>query len=415
VAQRRSFHQVKTIEPPGNERSDNVPVYGDSFSPVLGGPVYRLYLRTRLARAPIELVWRRIAGLMAICWLPLFVLAGSTGHLFRGVAVPFLLDIDCQIKLLVALPVLIASEPFAHRRIPGIFRQFIDRGIVAQEDRAAFADRVASAVRLRNSVPVELSLLICAFTIWHWAWSHDFALGLPSWYGARTGGRTYLTAPGYWYAFVSLPILRFLLLRWYFRILVWYRLLWSVRELPFHLNLFHPDRAAGLGFLSGSVFAIAPVLACQTIVLAGMIGERIWHAGAALLDFETEMASVVVFLMLVALAPLSFFVARLITARLTARREFGILASRYVDAFRMKWIERSRQEEGGKLLLGTPDLQSLADLGNAYATVSDMRIQPFSLKTIVRLGVLIAAPLAPLALTMMPLHKVVDGLVKLLF
>jgi hypothetical protein len=180
------------------------------------------------------------------------------------------------------------------------------------------------------------------------------------------------------------------------------------------LNLFHPDRAAGLGFLSGSVFAIAPVLACQTVVLGGMIGQRIWHAGAALLDFKMEMACVIFFLMLVALVPLNFFVGRLVSARLEALGEIGILASHYVDAFRWKWIRLSGQQEGSKTLLGA-DIQSLADLGTAYAAVSDMRILPVSLKTIVRLGIFIAAPLTPLALTMMPLHKMVDGLIRLLF
>ena len=400
--------------PLGNQAIDDLSGPGDGFSLVLGGPLYQLYLQARLARAPIDLVWRRIACAIAVCWGPLLVLAAATGRLYSGVAIPFLFDLDCQIRLLVAVPLLIASERFVHQRIPGILRQFLDRNIITPENRAAFTDRVAAAVRLRNSVPVELALLIGAFTIGHWTWSHKMALDVASWYGLRVGGRMQLKAPGYWYAFISLPFLRFLLLRWYYRILVWYWLLWRVRALPFHLKIFHPDRVAGLGFLSGSVLAIAPVLACQTIVFSGVIGERILHAGAALPNFKMEMACVVVFLMLVALAPLGF--RRPIgQARLTALREFGILASHYVDAFRAKWIEHNPQAKGREPLLGTSDIQSLADLGNAYTSISDMRILPFSLKTIVRLGALIAAPLAPLALTTMPLHQALQGLIRLLF
>ncbi len=395
--------------------TSNVPAHGHGFSPVLGGPLYGLYLQTRLARPPIELAWRRILCVVAVCWLPLLAFAACTGRLFSGVAIPFLFDVDCQIRLLVAVPLLIASEAFVHQRIPAILRQFLDRNIIAPEDRAAFAERVASAVRVRNSALVEVGLLIGAVTIGHWTWSHNMALHIASWYGSRAGGRTQLTAPGYWYAFVSLPFLRFLLLRWYYRITVWYWLLWRVRALPFHLKLFHPDRAAGLGFLSGSVFAIAPVLACQTIILSGVICDRILYTGKALPYFKTEMASVVLFLMLVALTPLSFFVARLVKARLTSLREIGVLASDYVDSFRAKWTERSPREEGAESLLGTSDIQSLADLGNAYTSISEMRVLPFSLKTIVRLGALIAAPLAPLALTMMPLHQALNGLIKLLF
>jgi len=45
--------------------------------------------------------------------------------------------------------------------------------------------------------------------------------------------------------------------------------------------------------------------------------------------------------------------------------------------------------------------------------VSNMRILPFSAKAVLYLAVLIAAPLAPLALTMVPLERVINGLIKL--
>ena len=47
------------------------------------------------------------------------------------------------------------------------------------------------------------------------------ALHVATWYGQRAvDGTVNLTLGGYWYAFVSLPILRFILLRWYFRLLI---------------------------------------------------------------------------------------------------------------------------------------------------------------------------------------------------
>src|SRR5215471_3362971 len=283
---------MKTSELLGTDSADGF-VHASGFSLVLGGPLYRLYLHTQLARPPIELVQRRIICLVLICWLPLLVLAALTGHLFAGRSLPFLFDVEAQTKLLVVLPLLIWSEVFVHWRIPIIVGQFIDCGIVAPENRPAFAAKIKSAALLLNSVPVEVCLFVAAVAIGHWAWSHNFVLGIDTWYGLRVDGSTHLTVPGYWYAFISLPVWRFLLLRWYFRIFVWYRFLWHVQALPLHLNLFHPDRAAGLGFLSGSVFAIAPILIAQTILVGGMIGERIWHAGAALPQFKMEIACAV--------------------------------------------------------------------------------------------------------------------------
>jgi hypothetical protein len=43
-----------------------------------------------------------------------------------------------------------------------------------------------------------------------------------TWCTDQIGGGTALTLAGSWYAFVSLSILRFLLLRWYALLLNWY-------------------------------------------------------------------------------------------------------------------------------------------------------------------------------------------------
>jgi hypothetical protein len=180
-----------------------------------------------------------------------------------------------------------------------------------------------------------------------------------------------------------------------------------------HFHLFHPDRAGGIGFLSGSVSAFAPVLVAQTILLTGIIGDRIWHAGATLPTFKMEIAEAVAFLMLLVLIPLTFFLFGLEEAGRKAQREYGILASRYVEDFRCKWIQGQGTE--GDRLLGTSDIQSLADLGNAYNVVSDMRLVPISKSEIIRLAVSLIFPILPLTLTMVPLDKIVDRLIKLVF
>ena len=119
-------------------------------------------------------------------------------------------------------------------------------------------------MRLRNSIIVEVILLVLSVTVSNWVWREHLILKAQTWYASPAGEDMHLTAAGFWYVGVSLTILRFMLYRWYFRILLWYQFLWRVRGLPLHLNLFHPDRAAGLGFLSVSMFAFAPILVAVT-------------------------------------------------------------------------------------------------------------------------------------------------------
>ncbi len=381
------------------------------FSLVLGGPLYQLYLRTRLARSDLELAVRRVIGMSLICWLPPLLLALLTGHVFGGVSVPFLVDLDVHIRFLGALPLLIGAELFVHRRIRILVQQFLEREIIAIEDRVRFEELISSAMRLRNSALVEALLLLFAFGAGHWVWREYLTLGVNTWYAVKIGEETHLTAAGYWYAFVSLPLLRFIVVRWYFRLFIWYWFLWHVRRIPLHLNLFHPDRAGGLGFLASSGFAFAPVLVAHTVLLAGVIGNRIWHAGATLPSFKLEIVGGVAFLILLVLTPLSFFIVQLDEAGRMARREYGVLASHYVDDFRRKWIQE--HEADREPLLGTSDIQSLADLGNAYSVASEMRLLPFSHDTVIRLAIIIILPLLPLTLTMIPLDQIVDRLIKL--
>lgn len=242
----------------------------ENFSLALGGPLFQFFLRTRLSGPALELLVRRIIVITAIAWLPLLLLAALQGHIFGGVDIPFLFAFDTHARL---LPLLIAAEMYVHDWSRGLIRQFLDREIIAAEDHARFDGIVASALRLRNSIMLELMLIVFAFA-GHWA-AVSLTLTGSAWYGAWVDGRLLYTAAGYWGVWISLPILRFIILRWYFRIFIWYRFLWQVARLPLRLNTLHPDRAGGLGFLNRSVLAFAPVLLAHTIFLAGAIANRI--------------------------------------------------------------------------------------------------------------------------------------------
>ena len=214
------------------------------------------------------------------------------------------------------------------------------------------------------------------------------------------------------YFFVSLSIFRFLLLRWYFRLFVWYRFLWQVsRHIPLQLNSLHPDRTGGLAFLSSSVFALQPVLVAHTVALSGILGGKIWNEGGTLLQFKMEIFIWLLYLMLLVLMPLSFFMFHLSAAKRTGLREYGIVGSRYVAEFRRKWIEGHASND--EALIGTADIQSLADLANSYEVVSGMRIVPIR-AVVMRLAVVTALPFAPLLLTMMPLEQLITNALRML-
>ena len=380
------------------------------FSMVLGGPLYQLLLRLRVVREPLDLLTRRIIVIALVAWVPLLFLSVAGGRAWSGVKVPFLYDVDAHVRFLVSLPLLILAEWVVHLRFRPIVLQFLDRNIITEEVRPQFDSIIQSSMRLRNSVVAELFIVLVVLVIGPLVWRNQAAIQSSTWYADVDAGGMRLTLPGYFYRYVSLPIFQFILLRWYFRLFIWYRFVWKVSRLNLNLLPTHPDGAGGLGFLTGTAHAMAPLLIAQSALLAGLIANRIFHEGAKLPAFKMEILAIAVFLLLQALAPLFLFIGQLAACQRQGNREYGVLASRYTADFHRKWIKD--QDANAGELLGTGDIQSLADLGNSFAVIRSMSLVPFNRGTVVRLAVMTLLPMLPLTLTVIPFEELVERLIK---
>ena len=382
------------------------------FSVVLGGPLYQIVRRAHLAGVALELLRRRIVVISLFAWLPLLILSALSGRAWgNAVTVPFLLDIEVHTRFLLTLPLLIVAELVVHERMRPVVRQFLERDLIAPASRARFTAAAASAVRLRNSVTAEVFLVVFVYAMALYVWPRYVALGVPTWYAVPTEGGRQLFPAGWWFVYVSNPVAQFILLRWYFRLFVWMRFLWQVARCELSLVPTHPDRVGGLGFLSGTVVAFAPLLVAHGTLLAALIANRIFFGGATLPEFKVEIVVVVAFLLLLVLGPLLPFMPHLARARRIGLREYGALAQRYVREFDEKWIRGNRPS--GEPLVGSGDIQSLADLGNAYEVIRSMRTVPFTRDTVIQLAVITLVPVAPLLLTMVSLEELLKRLLQI--
>jgi len=385
----------------------------DDFSLGLGGPLYQIYLSTRLVKHPLLLLKRRIFVICSLAWLPLLLLSVLGGTAFGGVKLPFIFDMDVHVRFLVSLALLIYAESIAHEQIKIIVKQFLSCNIIPLNHRPQFNFAIASAMRIRNSVAVEVILIVLVFTLGHWISVKYFPLGVSNWYADKINNTVQYTPAGYWYVFVSLPLFQFILLRWYFRIGIWYGFLWKVSRFPLQLNSLHPDKAGGLGFLANSVYAFAPLLLAHSVLLGGMILNRIWNAGASLADFQVEMISIILFLIILPLVPMLFFVLPMAKAKRVGTLKYDVVANRYVSEFRQKWIEA--KTKNNETLLGSQDIQALADLANSFGVSIQMRVLPFDKHSIIALMFLAALPLFPLILTIIPVEKIMQQVFSIIF
>ena len=384
------------------------------FSLVLGGPLFQLLRRAHLSDDALQMARQRIIVISLLAWLPLLVLSVLEGRaLGNSVEVPFLLDVEVHIRYLVVLPLLVGAELVVHRRMRSVVEVFLERRLIPDSAMPRFDAAIASAFRWRNSVLAELLLIVLVYGVGILiVWRHYMALDASTWYATPSGDGTTLSFAGIWYGCVSLPLLQFLQVRWYFRLLIWFRLLWQVSRIDLSLIPTHPDRLGGLGFLASTVYAFAILAVAHGAMLAGPLANRILYLGAELLEFKAEIAMMLAFVLALVILPLLVFVPQLAQAKRAGLREYGTLGERYVREFDAKWLRGGAPAD--EAFVGSADIQSLADLGNSYEVVRTMRPVPVTKEMVIQLSLATLAPIAPLALTMMPLEELLKKLIGIL-
>ncbi len=376
---------------------------------LFGGPLYRLGRRLGLVRGATDSLRLGLA-LGVLTWVILMLLAVIRG---AGLKVLGLDVIAAHVRLLVALPLFFLCETWVAPRMAEFVRSLVDNGVVPARAVPSLTADIRRVGRLRDAWLVEVVLLLLAL-----------ALPLVQKYAAILPGRTAESASlltqsegAYgpvivWYMWVCLPLFRFLVLRWVWHLGLWWFFLWRLQRLDLRLVPTHPDRAAGLGFIEVVQEHFSPLAFAIAAFYAASFAEGI-AAGTMAFDALYGLVPLLVGVAAVIfVGPLLIFSPRLWACRVNGWQEYQRLASRYVDAFDRRWIRDANTTS--EALLGTADLQSLADLRNSVDTVREMRLMPGSRRLLVVLAGAMVVPLLPLLLFKYPLGDLTTRLFRTL-
>ncbi len=376
------------------------------FSLVAGGPLYRLARRCGLADGPDGLVRLGLA-LALLTWLPLVALA-PLGR--DDTAISFLHSLGTHARLLVAIPLFFVAEAAFDRRSRQLIRTIVASRVVRADQLQALRAALRKAVTWRDTWVVEAAVAVVALSVIVEGPRQDLPSAVSTW---RTTADGHLTPAGWWYSIASFPVFQFLLCRWLARILIWSQLLWRINCLDLQLIPTHPDLAGGLGGFGVAHVTLAPLSMAISTILVATFTEEILYGGADVSRFVLPVAAAVFVTVLLIVAPLLTFMPRLIRLRQEGLLEYGTLAAGYVRAFDDKWIRHRVQQR--EPLLGSADVQSLADLANSFNVICSMRVIPISLLQVVLLIGAAALPSLPLALFVVPLDKLILKVVAAVF
>jgi len=392
--------------------AENIISHPRPFHLTEGGPLFRIQRRVGLIKENEPHVKRRALLAAILTWVPLLILSQLQG-LAYGHAVPisFLEDFSAYTRFLLAIPLLLMAENIIGPRLSETAAHFIKSGIVLEKDYQKFDDIVERGLHARDSILAEIILVVIAYILTIVAFRSTPA-HISTWYRTVSDSGDSLTWAGIWLIAVCTPLFQFLTLRWLWRLFLWFQFLNRVRKLDLQLFPPHPDLAAGLGFVGEGQRFFGILLFAFSIGSAGVVAREIVYGKIPLTYFVPAIATYVVAALIIIVGPLVVFTGVLLKTKRIGLHQYGTLATTYTGLFHKRWIWHQNPEH--EALLGTGDIQSLADLGNSYSYVQKMTPLPVDIRTVLHLIVASLLPLAPLLLTVMPLKSVVKLIFKML-
>ena len=371
-----------------------------TFSLVKGGPFYHLMRRLHLiGRTGSPTGWL----LAVVGWVPL-----ALGELVRttlGMSPdPTMFDISVHARVLVALPMLLFSESIIDPACRGAVTILYDRKICDSVELDRIVER---AERLRDMRWIELAFVAVALiagqlVLWHVLGSVGLFDG-----GQPAGAWSF---PRLWYATIALPLVHFVMLRSAWHYLIWIYVLARLARQPLVAIATNPDRAGGLAPLAWPTTGFSGFALASGAILSGAWGTQVLAHRTTL---QAVYPAIVVFLFVVlalAFGPLLLFSGHLFRARRLTLFQYGELTDDYVRRFHAKWIE-SRPDES---LLGSPDIQSLADIGHAFGVISTTRLFIFTPRKIFEVWLAAIVPMLPLFASVVSVEHVLKRIVSAL-
>lgn len=371
---------------------------------LLGGPLHRLGGRLGLVRGGTDTVPLGVA-LGAGAWGVMMALAAIEGVAQKLLSLSLVAG---HVRLLVVIPLFFVCESAVDPRMTAFVRLIVQMGVVPAKAVPALELDIARVVRWKDSWLPDTLCLLAAGLLFLVA-QHLQLTGATA---RLDPDRAIIDLPlaGQWYWTVCLTLIRFLMLRWLWRLGLWCYFLWRVARLPLYLVPTHPDYTGGLGGLELVQTHFSPLVVAISALQSASLAEEISAGKAAFEAIYPMLGFVLAVDALLVIGPLFIFASTLWSARIKGTAAYMEFASHYVGSFDRKWVGPDAHPR--EKLLGTPDLQSLADLANGIAVVRLMRWVPLSRRLIRNMVLAALLPFLPLLLLRYPIPELVEKFIS---
>ena len=364
--------------------------------------------RLKLGVINSESVLKKVIFFSALTWLPLFIITLIQNNAINPeITMPFLKDYESYGRFLISIPAIFIAEKFINLQTSSSLVHFVESGIISENNVGEYESLLNKYRKLSDSKSLQVVIfIISTLNIFlvktFWGSLMDFT----SWKYDTAGDS--ITAAGYWYMIISLPVLKYLIFRLFCKFLLWTWFLIKISRMNLNLIAIDPDKSGGLGFLGIVQSSFGFLGFAQAAIASSEVANQVIYNGVPIEDYRFSLL-VIPIVVIVYLSPLFYFSRKLGKLKLDGIMIYSTLTHKYSKLFEDKWI-RGNNINDNESILGSGDIQSLADIGATYEVVENIRVIPINLNIFLFMLIMVTIPFIPLLFLKFNIKQILEGL-----
>jgi hypothetical protein len=310
----------------------------------------------------------------------------------------FLYDYAAYAQFLFAIPFFIFGEGYIEREIRYGINHFLGSEIIDNPDKTKLRGVLNNATRWQQKRVAAVAMYVLAH-LGTWIWlAGELSNNNFTWHTfVNTGGQEYFSLAGLWNGIISVPIMVYWHIRWMWKILIWYWVIWKISHLKLKIHASHPDQFGGLGFFSRLQSRFGILLLAVGGMFAATLSYKLTIEHARFI--QASVAGVIILYVMLApcifIAPLLFFNSQLAKAKRDDLLRYSHLATHYTN--RVETLISESVEEASTIPLSEikEAVANLANIKAFYENASKMHTLPFDFQYTRRLFVSALSPMIP--------------------
>ena len=366
-----------------------------------GGILWKVLDRSRFEGRSLRQQIYFVIGLILLCWLPIAVLSllKLGWHSFYLL---FLRDIATQVRFLIVMPILLFARRSFNISFNKMIHFFHETKIVDEDNENEFERVMGKVEKWRSSKIIDFIIIVLVYSSFYFQENNQInhSNTYAPWH--IVDGR--VTAGGWWYLVLSLPILQILLYRWLYTILLWILFLRKISKLDLHLSALHPDGMGGLGFLQYTQLSFFPVALAFSALTAGVMNNMIIFSGMSLVEYKIVIGSILVFVLLLFILPLLQLLPLLAKVKRKYFMQYSLqswpIAREYEKQLKAYYLDGEEN----------PDASWHVDLLGSFEKTRDMKIILIDKTLLIAFAAAVIIPFLPVLAQQVPLKEILVSL-----